>query len=113
MKFYISDTFWLLFHLEGLIISTRIGALAIVAMIFLFYSTEWKHLLERILCFASLRKIDDQNVEAFLKSFGSLVPKRYSYLEIKKSPSLSKINLVKEALVVFIKESYMMGTMWQ
>ena len=35
-------------------------------------------------CFANLGKIDDQNVEAFLKSFGSLVPKRYSYLEIKK-----------------------------
>ncbi|XP_052198775.1 LEAF RUST 10 DISEASE-RESISTANCE LOCUS RECEPTOR-LIKE PROTEIN KINASE-like 2.1 isoform X2 [Diospyros lotus] len=68
----------------GLIIGTVIGTIALVALIFLFYSTEWKHLSKRILCFANLGKIDDQNVEAFLKSFGSLVPKRYSYLEIKK-----------------------------
>ncbi|XP_052198780.1 LEAF RUST 10 DISEASE-RESISTANCE LOCUS RECEPTOR-LIKE PROTEIN KINASE-like 2.5 [Diospyros lotus] len=80
LKFYIFDTFCLLFHLERLIT----GTIALVAMIFLFYYIEWKHLSKKILCLANLGKIDDQNVEAFLKSFGSLVSKRYSYLEIKK-----------------------------
>ncbi|XP_052199480.1 LEAF RUST 10 DISEASE-RESISTANCE LOCUS RECEPTOR-LIKE PROTEIN KINASE-like 2.4 isoform X4 [Diospyros lotus] len=61
-----------------------LGSIALVAMIFLFYYIEWKHLSKRILCLENLGKIDDQNVEAFLKSFGSLVSKRYSYLEIKK-----------------------------
>ncbi|XP_052198776.1 rust resistance kinase Lr10-like [Diospyros lotus] len=63
---------------------TGIGTIALVAIIFSFYYTEWKHLLKKILCFANLGKIYDQNVETFLKSFGSLVPKKYSYLEIKK-----------------------------
>ncbi|XP_052198778.1 rust resistance kinase Lr10-like [Diospyros lotus] len=71
-------------NVKLIIILIGIGTTALVAMIFLFYYTIWKQLSKKILCFANLGKIDDQNVETFLRSFGSLVPKRYSYLEIKK-----------------------------
>ena len=77
-----SNTFCIIFHFECLI--AGIGTAVLVALIILFYYFAWNDLSKKFLCLVNLKKIDDQNVEAFLKSFGSLIPKRYSYLDIKK-----------------------------
>ncbi|KAJ9682843.1 hypothetical protein PVL29_018715 [Vitis rotundifolia] len=52
---------------------------------------------------------DDQNVEEFIRRYGSLAPKRYNYSDIKKMTNSLAYKLGKEDLAVYIKENYLMA----
>ncbi|XAR72316.1 Glycerophosphodiester phosphodiesterase [Bertholletia excelsa] len=52
-------------------------------MIVLFWIRR-KRIYRKVVCFGNSKWKDEQNVEAFLKKFVSLSPRRYSYSQIKK-----------------------------
>ncbi|KAI9169823.1 hypothetical protein LWI28_018173 [Acer negundo] len=69
--------------------SSGVGILIIILVL----CFKKKNSFDNSMAFWKKKKMDYQNIEAFIRNYGSLAPKRYSYSQIKKMTSSFKVKL--------------------